>query len=333
MLKHATTDEPGAASNPTDPAVSNVDAVVSSSGAAKSIQAGNSTTMKQHIDESKRNERFQRAFHLPSSECLLDEIRAIFWMMDTPEFGKYYGRLYLGDNYLCFQTYSDDDCSLILPYFAVRKLERISTASQVHAISISTCHQLKYCFQLGSDVDTIERVCATLTDRLRANIPLAKLTRPLMDTLATEALLDSRAVTYGGFGLTYGFPGDARKTKEKSKVKYWAAYFTENGRNLTVIRTQKFVRLVRIGLPNVLRGELWELCSGALWYVRIVCMVAGFKVIQTTPLLHSPGNGSRSPHTTLIFSRQTQENTRLAWKRLKRICVALYRSFPLFKPT
>lgn len=32
-----------------------------------------------------------------------------------------------------------------------------------------------------------------------------------------------------------------------------------------MIRLPTFVKLVRIGLPNVLRGEIWEICSGSIY--------------------------------------------------------------------
>lgn len=36
-----------------------------------------------------------------------------------------------------------------------------------------------------------------------------------------------------------------------------------NGRNLTTIHLPTFGKLLRIGLPNTLRGEIWEMCSGS----------------------------------------------------------------------
>lgn len=43
---------------------------------------------------------------------------------------------------------------------------------------------------------------------------------------------------------------------------------TESGRNVTLIREPLFHRLIRVGLPNRLRGEIWELVSGSL-YLRL----------------------------------------------------------------
>jgi hypothetical protein len=42
----------------------------------------------------------------------------------------------------------------------------------------------------------------------------------------------------------------------------------ENGRNVTLIRQPTFHKLIRVGLPNRLRGEIWELTSGSL-FIRL----------------------------------------------------------------
>jgi hypothetical protein len=47
-------------------------------------------------------------------------------------------------------------------------------------------------------------------------------------------------------------------------MKLWREYFTGHGRNLTCVRYPGFARLVQVGLPNRLRGEIWEVCSGAV---------------------------------------------------------------------
>ena len=39
----------------------------------------------------------------------------------------------------------------------------------------------------------------------------------------------------------------------------------ENGRNITLMRQPGYHKLIRVGLPNRLRGEMWELTSGSLF--------------------------------------------------------------------
>ena len=38
-----------------------------------------------------------------------------------------------------------------------------------------------------------------------------------------------------------------------------------HGRNLTIVRYPQFLRLVQVGLPNRVRGEIWELTSGSIY--------------------------------------------------------------------
>lgn len=38
-----------------------------------------------------------------------------------------------------------------------------------------------------------------------------------------------------------------------------------HGRNLTLVRYPQFLRLVQVGLPNRMRGEIWELTSGSIY--------------------------------------------------------------------
>ncbi|KAJ2764633.1 GTPase activating protein (GAP), partial [Coemansia nantahalensis] len=92
-------------------------------------------------------------------------------------------------------------------------------------------------------------------------------------TCASEALLRAAdpAGGRGGedmhvdcLGRAFGFPGDAKAQKEEYKRKLWLRYMGENGRNLTLVRRAEFDRLIRVGLPNCLRGETWELSSGAM---------------------------------------------------------------------
>ena len=67
-----------------------------------------------------------------------------------------------------------------------------------------------------------------------------------------------------GLGSIYGYPGDAYILKDKSKMRLWAEYLRQIGQNLTLVKLPNFFKLVRVGLPNRLRGEIWELSSGSM---------------------------------------------------------------------
>jgi Rab-GTPase-TBC domain len=75
---------------------------------------------------------------------------------------------------------------------------------------------------------------------------------------------------------------------EKNKLRYWVTYFKEYGRNLTFVRVPTFIKLVRVGLPNTLRGEMWEVCSGSIfkrfanpgYYEKLHADHVGFKSLS-----------------------------------------------------
>ncbi|KAI8063599.1 rab-GTPase-TBC domain-containing protein [Gongronella butleri] len=122
-----------------------------------------------------------------------------------------------------------------------------------------------------------------------------KLFDPPSDAKRAEQLVDvgdddsAPKDQLGGLGLTFGYPGNPKQTKDRSKMKLWTQYFSENGRNLTTLHTPTFKKLVRVGLPNDLRGEIWEMCSGSAFlrfanpgvYDDLVKMYAGQTSLAT----------------------------------------------------
>lgn len=71
-----------------------------------------------------------------------------------------------------------------------------------------------------------------------------------------------------GLGMHFKYPGDPKKLRDRAKMRLWAEYLRDNGRNVTLIRQPTFHKLIRVGLPNRLRGEIWELTSGSI-YLRL----------------------------------------------------------------
>lgn len=71
-----------------------------------------------------------------------------------------------------------------------------------------------------------------------------------------------------GLGMLFRYPGDPKKLRDRAKMRLWAEYLRDNGRNANLIRQPTFHKLIRVGLPNRLRGEIWELTSGSL-YLRL----------------------------------------------------------------
>lgn len=69
-----------------------------------------------------------------------------------------------------------------------------------------------------------------MTANLRKQIKYMKMLKRFLATCPSELVaadksLDDIDKVHGGLGLTFGFPGDAKKLKDKSKMKLWKKYF------------------------------------------------------------------------------------------------------------
>ncbi|GAA5952670.1 hypothetical protein JCM10213_005221 [Rhodosporidiobolus nylandii] len=179
------------------------------------------------------------------------------------------------------------------------------TAVGSFALALTLFHGLRIIVQLNSLRPTNDQFCANLRVRLKAALPMMKSLKPFANTFFSEWFLSPEreleelrkkeqdsavgelisfdekgkgkevddwttewgvdAGFHAGLGMIFKFPGDPRKLREKSKMKLWKEYLKQHGRNLTLLRYPSFTRLVLVGLPNRLRGEMWELTCGSMF--------------------------------------------------------------------
>ncbi|QRV89023.1 GTPase-activating protein GYP2 [Ceratobasidium sp. AG-Ba] len=179
-----------------------------------------------------------------------------------------------------------------IPLTTIRRVERLSSRAGVFALSLSVWHGMKIIVQLTSLRPTADAFCNHLRDALKVQLQSGQMKslKTFVKTCYSEsALLSSSTFAdnehedgsfinpgdaegdeavprfMGGLGLTHKFPGDAKKLREGSKLKLWKDYMRVHGRNLTLLRYPQATRLIQVGLPNRLRGELWETLSGSIY--------------------------------------------------------------------
>ncbi|CAG8655846.1 14077_t:CDS:10 [Cetraspora pellucida] len=206
-------------------------------------------SLKKGLEEQKRDREFRILYNLPSTEHLMQECACDFSISEMKE--SWSGKLQLSEAYLTFESTDGKGCYLIIPLYTVRRVERVNNKTHNLVLSVLNWHQMKTIFHFNATKSICEKFCNTLKSNLKNQLRHMKSLRPFLTTCFSEALLidPKKELTTGGLGFTFGFP--------------------DNGRNLTLIRSPYFHKLVRIGLPNKLRGEIWELCSGAI-YLRFV---------------------------------------------------------------
>ncbi|KAG8689365.1 hypothetical protein FRC11_002935 [Ceratobasidium sp. 423] len=188
--------------------------------------------------------------------------------------------------------HGQEDSFFTIPLTTIRRVERLSSRAGVFALSLTVWHGMKIIVQLTSLRPTADAFCNHLRDALKVQLQSGqmKTLKTFVKTCYSEsALLSSSTFAeneredgsfianeerggdestphfLGGLGLTHKFPGDAKKLREGSKLKLWKDYMRVHGRNLTLLRYPQATRLIQVGLPNRLRGELWETLSGSLY--------------------------------------------------------------------
>ncbi|KAH7410105.1 rab-GTPase-TBC domain-containing protein [Phaeosphaeria sp. MPI-PUGE-AT-0046c] len=177
-----------------------------------------------------------------------------------------------------------------LPLCGIRRVERLHSQSYMFALAITTWNGVpdsksqapagqKLTIQLAGSRQACERFCDGLKKGLREGVKEVENLRRVVGHCYSEYLLtdaeEKKAGEGGakpgrehpdtGLGIIFRYPGNARKLRDATKIRLWREYLRDNGRSATLIRQPTFHKLIRVGLPNRLRGEMWELSSGAFF--------------------------------------------------------------------
>ncbi|KAI9018301.1 hypothetical protein DFJ74DRAFT_608448 [Hyaloraphidium curvatum] len=222
------------------------------------------SSRKELLEEQRHNQQFQLVFSLPAGEEMLESTYAVLALPDNPTEMQAQGRLFISTGgFLCFLSSTKYQAQFTLPLFVVSKMERL-VDSGTPTICITLWHKMKIILQLLTDAKGADNICNVLKRMLQDQISRMKMVKSFTKTCTSEMLLAGNQVTTGGLSLTFGGI-EAKGAKQRNRLKLWQAYFKDHGRNLTLIRNPQLIKLCRIGIPESVRGELWEVCSGAIY--------------------------------------------------------------------
>ncbi|KAF4611272.1 hypothetical protein D9613_006620 [Agrocybe pediades] len=256
------------------------------------------STALRHFKEPTKEQLTQIFFSLPPLESLKTgekdaqdrmDINAVLSLGEAED--SYAGKLHIIPPYLAFSSLDKKSVRFTIPLSTIRRVERLNARAGVYALSLLTWHGMKIIVQLTSLRPTADLFCSILRDALKVELQRGqmKLVKGFVKTCYSEVLVsetsnaadneheDGSLITdekdgstqeisyHGGLGLKFKFPGDPKKLREASKIKLWTTYLKTHGRNLTLLRYPQCTRLVQVGLPNRLRGEMWETLSGSIF--------------------------------------------------------------------
>uniref|UniRef100_A0A674E7C4 TBC1 domain family member 9 n=1 Tax=Salmo trutta TaxID=8032 RepID=A0A674E7C4_SALTR len=169
-------------------------------------------------------------FRLPRGERLQEVALCSVW---TPHARCHTtGTLFTTDSYLCFASREEGHCSLLIPLSEVISIEKAESTSLLpNPVIVSV--RSKKAFQL-IELQDRDSLVDSLTSRLRA--------------LQWKHSM---------------FRSKKSLTMEQVKERLWEDHFPEYGRGVHMFRTEKIQKLVAMGIPESLRGELWMTFSDA----------------------------------------------------------------------
>ncbi|KAF5278381.1 hypothetical protein FQA39_LY05870 [Lamprigera yunnana] len=230
--------------------------------------------LKRDLDARAHSEAYRLMFRLPVNEKLDGTIDCTLM---TPYNKKHVaGRLFLSQNYICFESRVKALVILVIPLRDIKLVENIEnnvTNSVLDkAIIVTTKNEIdktNFLFAQVLDRDFLVRKISELLSRTQ--VPLS-----LYETISMQSNSSGDAQSLSSaeeilpwkcqpplmtlFPLN-PIPDVSRK--QRGKEKQWELHFNEFGRGVSMYRTSDVAKLVLQGIPDILRMEIWMSFSGA----------------------------------------------------------------------
>ncbi|XP_023947050.1 TBC1 domain family member 9 [Bicyclus anynana] len=218
--------------------------------------------LKRDLDARKQSNLYTLRFRLPHTEKLDGSEECTLW---TPYNKKHnWGRLYLSQNFICFDSRVSHLVRLTIPLRNVYQVERAETGgtgstADSGSILITTAHHTSFLFGNISDRDFLCYKISELLAKLPNDVYREKSTRAVNRPEEGEWTPQPPLMTLFKTHQT----ASIRQIQQK-KEKQWEDHMAEVGRGVSMYRTTEGSELVVNGIPECLRGELWGVFSGSI---------------------------------------------------------------------
>ncbi|XP_030031232.1 TBC1 domain family member 9 isoform X2 [Manduca sexta] len=215
--------------------------------------------LKRDLDARKQSNLYTLRFRLPQTEKLDGTEECTLW---TPYNKRHnWGRLFLSQNFICFDSRVPNLVRLTIPLRNVHQVERADSggtgsSGDSGSILITTAHHTSFLFGNISDRDFLVHKISELL----AKLPKEKATRALpREEGRGEWTAQPPLMT-----LFRTHQTSPIKQIQQKKEKQWEDHMSEVGRGVSMYQTTDGSELVVNGIPESLRGELWSVFSGSI---------------------------------------------------------------------
>ncbi|XP_026329753.1 TBC1 domain family member 9 isoform X2 [Hyposmocoma kahamanoa] len=215
--------------------------------------------LKRDLDARKQSNLYTLKFRLPQTEKLDGSEECTLW---TPYNKRYnWGRLYLSQNFICFDSRVRNLVRLIIPLRNVHQVERADStgtgsSGDSGSILITTAHHTSFLFGNISDRDFL----VNKISELLAKLPKEKPTRVAAQD-DEDVVWTAQPPLMTLFKTHQTYPIKQSQTKKEIQ---WEDHMSEVGRGVSMYQTTAGSELVVNGIPESLRGELWSVFSGSI---------------------------------------------------------------------
>jgi len=219
------------------------------------------TTMAQ-LDSIVKMQEFKDTFKVP--ECPKTEndcYKAILKLSDNNRW--ILGRLYITENFLCFQAkHGVADVKIIIAFVNILDLSphdhvdaRVEDFPDMKGIKILTKSTNEFIFCVSPRDSIIMKIFPQWSERANAHRKI-KRSLPIY-------------VCKNGWGLTDDVNDTNYKLQQENKIKIWESYFKRNGYIDDPILSNRFTTIIQEeGIPDIYRGKLWQICSGSIHHLE-----------------------------------------------------------------
>ncbi|XP_016117437.1 TBC1 domain family member 8-like [Sinocyclocheilus grahami] len=247
----------------------------------QSLQDSTNIT-KRVLEEQALRQYVLSLFGLPRAERLQEVMSCSVWTpharCHTP------GTVYTTDGYLCFSSREEGHCTLIIPLTEILSIEKAeSTSALPNPVIISVrCKRAFQLIELLHRDELVENVRHRLRDlhwkqnliwgheqRKKSTISSTPYYTFCYDTVQSDeedssAIISDKALRHtvhtdlvSTFHPSQSDAPNKTSNTEQVRERLWEEHFTEFGRGVHMFRTDKIRKLVALGIPESLRGELW----------------------------------------------------------------------------
>ncbi|EGC39866.1 hypothetical protein DICPUDRAFT_147294 [Dictyostelium purpureum] len=216
------------------------------------------SSVKELLNNHKKNEDYQDLFRLPNTEILIDEFQASLCRNQQYEI---MGKIYISNRFLCFES---TDSILSLPFREIQSLSNeksIGARGNTMKVQLYQGNQKLYFFSsiIDQKYDLIRQIWQEVNNinqlYQQAGIILNHNYQDMPIHVGfTKELLDDRKE----FSCDY-------QQKQSTLTQLWEQYFAFNGDGITMFKTEELKGLIRSGIPDQLKRKIWLLSSGALY--------------------------------------------------------------------